>query len=80
MSQYYDKSIVCPFYVCERKLTGVNCYKIACEPIKLTKDLQISFATSEKRNAYKARYCRNLKNYKNCPIAEMLFDKYICEE
>lgn len=76
MSQYYDKSIVCPFYICERKLTGVNCFKIACEPIKLTKDLQISFATSEQRQMFKTIYCRNLINYKCCPIANMLFDIY----
>lgn len=76
MAQHFDPLIQCPFYICDRKLSGVNNYKIACEPVSGTNDLQLSFDSASARDAFKNRYCRKLTKYKLCPIACMLNLQY----
>lgn len=76
MSQYFDPLVKCPFYICDRKLSGVNNHKIACEPVSGTDDLQLSFVSASARDAFKNRYCRKITAYKQCPIASVLNQKY----
>ena len=76
MAQYYDPLIVCPYYICDKKLSSTNNYKIACEPIDGVDDLQISFSSTQKRDEFKTRYCRKITKYRLCPIAFILEKKY----
>lgn len=76
MSQYYDPLVKCPFYLYDAKMTSVNNYITACEPIKGADGLRLTFNSKELTESFKNRYCRKITKYKICPVYNMIMKGY----
>lgn len=62
--------IVCPFY----KHSDSN--HIKCEGFCPGTSITINFSNPQSENGYKDRYCRSMIQYHDCPICEILEEKY----
>lgn len=67
MPEFYDKSIICPYYVSDSKVGNQFCLK--CEQFPFTDGLKQYFSTSEKRSKYKNAFCRQFEGYLKCPVS-----------
>ena len=66
VSHWCDKSVVCPFYHrCESN-------RICCEGLTDNSTINLVFEDPNKKKQYKHDYCYSIKNYKKCPVSEML--------
>ena len=59
---------ICPFY------HFYESHKLCCEGVWENSSIHLAFASPVKRREYEKQYCR--KDYKHCPVAKMLFEKY----
>lgn len=73
MAMTDDYLVVCPFYKVGRMTN--NIYHIACEPPVGADTIRLGFY-GPKLNTWRAKYCRNIHGYKECPVAKMLLEKY----
>ena len=76
MPQYFDPTVVCPFYLYDRTVTSVNGFRTVCEPLDGTDGVHLAFASRKAQNLFKDRYCNKMKNYRACPVAAALELKY----
>ena len=67
-----DKNVECPYY---HKDEGA---KICCEGIAKTKGVHLIFGTREEALVYRRDLC--IRDWKNCPIARNLNEKWGYED
>ena len=72
-----DYLTVCPFFKIAKRTN--NIFHISCEPPKGVDSFKIGFY-GQKLNTWRAKYCRNITGYKDCPIAKMLLSEYSDKE
>lgn len=71
-SNYRDVNVVCPFYK-----SSVNPKKIRCEGCgSRSIGTDLIFKTTNDRDKHMAYYCDDIENRKNCPVHQMVEQKY----
>lgn len=70
MNKFETIEVVCPFYIREIK-TQIN-----CEGINEDSRLHLQFIHKSEFSKHKAKFCKDMKNYENCPLARIISEQY----
>ena len=68
-NKHEDYLVQCPYYKTHTRQV------IYCEGLEEGMAIHMAFATPAQLTNYKCRFCRRLE-YKNCPLARILEEKY----
>ena len=67
---YMDKNVVCPFYIREETL------KIRCEGYRNGTKIHLCFDCKNRKTEHKKKYCKDMDNYKDCPLYAVIDEQY----
>lgn len=68
-----SKYVVCPYYHTEQRC------KILCEGVQADAYNHLVFQNDVAKKMYMKKYCRDIENFRNCRICEMLDLRYLME-
>ena len=70
MSDFRDKYVKCPFYVCQ------DVKKIHCDGFSDDSHLHVAFDTKELKEAHVEKHCNCVHGYLKCPLYAVIAKRF----